>query len=167
LLSHKFQSQSLNLSHLKQRIFTMKPFFSSPVPKFSKWMTVCALGVTLLGLPATVVAQEASVITSAGSAVSKRHSKIYVHHTQWLVEYAENGRNGDYHAVPWLFLPDGTVRSGNLWRGVWQIKSNDTISVTIRMNDSSATDQFDVKFNSRSEFTAFKNGHAYRYGVRR
>lgn len=145
----------------------MKPFFSSPVSKFNQWMTVGMLGVTLLGLPAQeAVAQETSAIAEASSAVSKRHSKLYVNHTQWLVEYAENGRNGDYHPVPWLFSPNGTVRAGNLWRGVWHIKSHDTISVTITMNDGSATDTFDVKFISRSEFTAYKNGHTYRYGVR-
>ena len=144
----------------------MKPIFSSPVPKFSKWMTVCALGVTLLGLPATAIAHEACVITSTRNVACGTLAQLYVNNTQWKVEFAENGRNGDYHAVPWLFLPDGTVSSGNLWQGVWQIKSNDTISVTIRMNDSSATDQFDVKFNSPSQFTAFKNGRPYRYGVR-
>lgn len=144
----------------------MKPFFSSPVPKFNKWMSVCALGVTLLGIPVAAVAQEACVITSARSVVCGRPAKLYVNNTQWRVEDAENGRNRDYHPVPWLFLPDGTVRSGNLWRGVWQIESNDTISVAIRMNDSSATDQFSVKFVSPSEFTAFKNGRPYRYGVR-
>ena len=156
----------------------MKPFFSSPAPKFNKWMTVCALGVTLLGLPMTAVAQDAvaqDAVTQDGSSSSSvmtldkgagHRRKLYVNNTQWMVEYAENGRNGDYHPVPWSFLPNGTVRAGNLWQGVWRVKSNDTISVAIRMNGSSAMDQFDVKFISRSEFTAYKNGHAYRYGVR-
>ncbi len=150
----------------------MKLFFSSPAPKFKTWITVCALGVTLLGLPVATVAQDAwdaSVDTSSiRSAENKGRSRIYVNQTRWMVEYAENGRNGDYHPVPWLFSADGTVRAGNLWRGVWQAKSNDTISVVILMNDSSsAADRFDVKFTSRSAFTAYKNGSAYRYAVRR
>lgn len=155
----------------------MKRFFSSPAPKFNKWMTVCALGVTLLGLPMTAVAQDAVAqdgVTQDGSSSSVmtsdkgagRGRKLYVNNTQWMVEIADNGRNGDYHPVPWSFSPDGTVHAGNLWQGVWRVKSNNTISVTIRMNGSSAIDQFDVKFISSSEFTAYKNGHAYRYGVR-
>lgn len=144
----------------------MKAFFSSPAPKFNRWMSVGALGVTLLGFPVMAVAQDTSAIASTQSATHRRSAKIYVNHTQWRVEYAENGRNRDYHPVPWVFSPDGTVRAGNLWRGFWRIKSNDTISVSITMNDNSTTDRFDVKFINSSKFTAYKNGHAYRYGVR-
>lgn len=151
----------------------MKPFFSSPVPKFNKLMTLCTLGVTLLvGLPVIAVAQDAVMPSSRGDSESldsshKTQKKIYVNHTKWMVEYAENGRNGDYHPVPWLFSPDGTVSAGNLWSGVWQRKSHNKISVSIRMNGSSATDKFEVKFINPSEFTAYKNGQAYRYAVRK
>jgi hypothetical protein len=94
----------------------MKLFMSSP-PSFNTWMSVCTLSVTLLGLPMAAVAEEACVITSARNVVCDRLATIYVHHTQWMVESAENGCNGDYHPVSWSFSPDGTVRAGNLWRG--------------------------------------------------
>lgn len=135
-------------------------------------MTLCTLGVTLLGLPLIAVAQDAVMPLSRGDSESldsshKTQKKIYVNHTEWMVEYAENGRNGDYHPVPWLFMADGTVSAGNLWHGVWKRKSDNKISVFIRMNGSSATDEFEVKFISPSKFTAFKNGQAYRYAVRK
>lgn len=150
----------------------MKLFFSSPVPKFNKLMTLCILGITLLGLPMTAVAQDAVMPSSRGDSHGSHNShrtqrKIYVNHTKWMVKYAENGHHGNYHPVPWLFSPNGTVSAGNLWSGVWQRKSHNKISVFIKMNDSSATDKFEVKFISPSEFTAFKNGQPYRYAVRK
>lgn len=147
----------------------MKPHVSLPIlPALKTWLTGCALGVTLLGgLPLTALAQDATMLNEPETIASASHTRIYVNHTQWLVEYAENGRNGDYHPVPWLFLPNGTVRAGKLWQGTWQVKSPDTIRVILHMNDSGAMEQFDVKFNSPFEFTAYKHGHAYRYAVRR
>jgi hypothetical protein len=151
----------------------MKAFFSSPAPKFNKWMTVFSLGVTLLGLPVTAFAQDfapdfaSDAETQSASGFShQRHGKIYVNHTKWMVKYAENGRNGNYHPVPWEFSPNGTVRAGNLWQGVWHRKSKDTVRVVIRMTGSSTTDQFDVQFTNSSRFTAYKNGQAYRFAVR-
>ncbi len=146
----------------------MKPHVSLPIRSTLKtWLTGCAFGVTLLGgLPLTALAQDATILNQPETIASASHARIYVNHTKWLVEYAENGRNGDYHAVPWLFLPNGTVRAGTLWQGTWQVQSPDTIRVVLRMNDSGAMDQFDVTFNSPFEFTAYKDGHAYRYAVR-
>lgn len=144
----------------------MRALFSSPVSKLSIWMTVGMLGAALLGLPMTAVAQEAASNSTNVEAYHSSHHKIYVNYTAWKVEYAENGRNGDYHPVPWMFYPDGTVRSGNLWQGKWQIETNDTIRVSIIMNGSGVTDTFLVKFKNSSKFTAYKNGSPYRYGVR-
>lgn len=146
----------------------MKAFFSSPAPKFNKWMTVFSLGVTLLGIPVTAFAQDFAqdaAIQSDSSASHQKHGKIYVNHTKWRVQYLENG---NFHPVPWEFSPNGTVRAGNLWQGEWSRKKNskDTIKVVIRMNNSSATDEFSVKFTSSSEFTAYKNGQAYRFAIR-
>lgn len=156
----------------------MKAFFSSPAPNFKRWMTLCTLGVTLLGLPVTAGAQDAVMRSTRGDSDSlqdshdshrtqRNHKKIYVNHTKWMVKYAENGRNGNYHPVPWVFSPNGTVRAGNLWEGVWHKKSKDTVRVVIRMTGSSTTDQFDVQFTSSSKFTAYKNGQAYRYALRK
>ncbi|MFB2935134.1 hypothetical protein ACE1B6_07625 [Aerosakkonemataceae cyanobacterium BLCC-F154] len=151
----------------------MKAFFSSPAPNFKRWMTLCTLGVTLLvGLPLAAVAQDAVIPSTRGGSHDshdshRNHKKIFVNHTKWMVKYAESGRKGNYHPVPWVFSPNGTVRAGNLWQGVWHRKSKDTIRVVIRMNNSSATDRFDVQFTSSSEFTAYKNGRVYRYAVRK
>ena len=123
----------------------MKAFFSSPAPKFKKWMTLCTLGVTLLvGLPVTAVAQDAVMPSTRGGSHDshdshdshRNHKKIFVNHTKWMVKYAENGRNDNYHPVPWEFSPNGTVRAGNLWQGEWHKKSKDTIRVVIRMIDT-------------------------------
>lgn len=89
---------------------------------------------------------------------------LYVTDTKWMVEDAENGKNGDYHSVPWLFSEDGNVRAGELWRGVWQIKSFDTVHVVI-MDTNTLTDEFDVQFDSPSKFTALKNKSPYRHGI--
>jgi hypothetical protein len=145
----------------------MKSCFSSANSKFSAWMSVCVLGLTLVGLPATAFAQDALVVPSTQSILHASRSKIYVKHTTWLVEYAQNGHNGNYHPVPWIFSPDGTVRSGHLWQGTWERETNDTIRVAIQMNDYSGTaEEFLVKFTSPSKFTAYKYGQPYRYGVR-
>lgn len=145
----------------------MKPFISFPVPKLNKWMTSCVLSTTLLGLPMTAVAQEFTtcVMTTDSSVVCGTHTFLQVGNTSWLVETAENGRNSDFHEVPWVFSQNGTVRAGDLWQGSWQVESEDTISVTIRMNGSSVTDQFTVRFHGSTNFTAYKNGRAYRYGI--
>jgi hypothetical protein len=143
-------------------MFTMKPglFFS----QFNRVFVACTLGATLVGLPATVVAQD-SVSTSVEAAHSS-HRKIYVHHTEWMVQSVHHGHKQDYHPVPWLFMPDGTARSGHLWHGTWYKKSKNTINVSIQMRDRS-TDEFVVKFTSPTRFVAYKNGHAYRYGARK
>ncbi|MBE9229320.1 hypothetical protein IQ264_28345 [Phormidium sp. LEGE 05292] len=151
----------------------MKALFSSPAPNFKRWMTLCTLGVTLLSVPVTAFAQDAVMPSSRGDSHGSHdshdshnsHKKIYVNHTKWMVKYANNG---PFHPVPWEFSPDGTVRAGNLWQGEWQKKKNskDTIKVVIRMNNSSATDEFNVQFTSSSNFTAYKNGQAYRFAVR-
>lgn len=149
----------------------MKAFFSSPAPKFNQWMTVFSLGVTLLGLPVTALAQDfapdtdtAIPSTESVSVSHQKHGRIHVNHTKWMVKYADNGQ---YHPVPWVFSPNGTVRAGNLWQGEWHRKSKDTIRVFIRMNNSSTTDKFDVQFTSSSKFTAYKNGQAYRFAIRK
>ncbi len=145
----------------------MKTVFSAAMLKFNTWMSVCALGVTLLGLSGAAIAQDVLVAPSAQGVLHASQPKIYVNHTTWKVEPANSGQKHDYHPVPWEFFSDGTVRSGNLWQGKWQIETNDTIRVSIRMNDRSATtDTFLVKFKNSSKFTAYKNGSPYRYGVR-
>ncbi len=149
------------------RNFTMKLFFSSPAPKFNTWLTVCALGASLFGFPMATLAQDTLVAPSTQGVLHASQPKIYVNHTTWKVEPANSGQKRDYHPVPWEFFPNGTARSGNLWQGTWQIETNDTIRVSIQMNDSSrATDTFLVKFKNSSKFTAYKNGSPYRYGVR-
>lgn len=148
----------------QRRIFPMKPL--SLAPKFNQVLTVCALGVTLLGLPMATVAQDATSNSSGNvEALHSSKKKIYVDHTKWMVEPANNGRKHDYFPEPWVFMPDGTVRSAHLWRGTWHKQSHDTISVRIHMRDHSQ-DHFIVKFKNPFKFTAYKNGHAYRYGVR-
>lgn len=134
--------------------------------KFSQALAVCALGVSLSGLPTTVVAQDSIGTLASVEASHSSRAKIYVHHTAWMVEPANNGRKQDYHPEPWVFMPDGTVRSGHLWHGTWHKISKDTISVHIQMQDRSQ-DQFIVQFMNPFKFTAYKNGSAYRYGVRK
>lgn len=92
------------------------------------------------------------------------HAELYVNNSLWMVEGAENGRNGDYHPVHWSFLPTGKVYAGDLWHGTWFKRSSDTIRVVIIFHQNSLTDAFDVKFNSPTDFTAYKNGQDYRYG---
>ncbi|MBL1173597.1 hypothetical protein [Pantanalinema sp. GBBB05] len=147
----------------------MKRFLTAPIAKFNPLMAVCALSLTTLALPIAAIAQDAlqSPDTPAPMTIAHSRQGIYVNNTQWLVEYADNGRNGDYHAVPWVFSADGTVRAGDLWHGVWKVKSKDSIHVSITMHDRHATmEHFTVKFTSPDQFTAYKNGHAYRYAVR-
>ncbi|MGI0488572.1 hypothetical protein ACN4EK_24440 [Pantanalinema rosaneae CENA516] len=115
------------------------------------------------------IAQDSLQTPDAPAPMTIAHSRqgIYVNNTQWLVEYAHNGRNGDYHSVPWVFSADGTVRAGHLWHGTWKAKSKNSIHVSITMHDRHATtEHFTVKFTSPDQFTAYKNGHAYRYAVR-
>jgi len=92
------------------------------------------------------------------------HAQLYVNNSLWRVEDAINGRNGDYHPVPWAFLPNGKVYAGDLWHGTWFKRSGDTIRVVIIFHQNSLTDAFDVKFDSPTDFTAYKYGQAYRYG---
>lgn len=143
----------------------MKAPFSSPVSKLSTWMTVGVLGVTLLGLPMTAVAQRAASNSTNVQPSHTSHRKIYVHHTNWKVEPANSGRKHDYAILPWVFSPDGTVYSGDLWSGHWHYLEPGKIRVNLTMNDGSR-DQFIVKFTSPHNFTAYKNGRDYRYGVR-
>lgn len=96
---------------------------------------------------------------------STLHAKLYIDNSHWKVEGAENGRNEDYHPVHWSFLPDGRVYAGILWHGVWFKKSNNTVRLVI-FHKNSQTDFFDVQFENSSEFTAYKEGRVYRYGVR-
>jgi hypothetical protein len=144
----------------------MKALFSSPVCKLSIWMTVGMLGASLLSLPMTAVAQEAaSNSTNVDAAHYSSHRKIYVRYTSWQVEPARSGRRHDYAPLPWVFSPDGTVHSGDLWSGHWHYLEKGKVRVSLTMNDGSR-DQFIVKFTSPYEFTAYKNGSPYRYGVR-
>ncbi len=92
------------------------------------------------------------------------HAELYINNSFWRVEDAQNGRNGDYHPVPWTFLPNGKVYAGDLWHGTWFKRSSDTIRVVIIFHQNSLTDAFDVKFDSPTDFTARKNGQDYRYG---
>lgn len=96
--------------------------------------------------------------------LSTLHAELHVDNSQWRVEGAENGRNEDYHPVLWSFLPDGKVYAGDLWHGVWFKKSGNTIRLVI-FHKNSQIDNFDVIFNNPSEFTAYKEGQVYRYGV--
>lgn len=145
----------------------MKPFIAAHLTKLSTCLMLGALGVSLVGLPTVTVAQDAVGTSESVHALHSSRRKIYVDHTKWLVEPAKNGHKHDYHSEPWVFSPDGTAHSGHLWHGTWHMKSHDTITVVLRMNDrSGALDQFDVKFKSPSKFTAYKHGRAYRYGVR-
>lgn len=82
----------------------------------------------------------------------------------WQVEGARNGKNRDYHPVPWTFSRNGTVHAGNIWRGLWERKSADRIRI-ILIDRKANTDQFDVSFTAGgTEFIAYKNGSHYRYG---
>mgnify|MGYP001226550614 FL=1 len=92
------------------------------------------------------------------------HAELYVNNSIWQVEGAENGRNGDYNPILWSFLPNGKVYGGDLWHGTWFKRSSDTIRVVIIFNKIPLTDAFDVKFDSPTDFTAYKDGHDYRYG---
>jgi hypothetical protein len=86
--------------------------------------------------------------------------------TSWNVGVYENGKRGAVHPVPWEFQSNGTVSAGRLWKGVWQRKDENTVSVVITHQNKS-TDQFEVNFLSPRQFVAFKNGQPYRYGQRR
>jgi len=143
----------------------MKRFTFAPLPQLATWMTVGALGVTLLGLPMTAVAQKAATNSINVEAAHASHRKIYVHYTNWKVEPANSGRKHNYATLPWVFSPDGTVHSGDVWSGHWHYLEKGKISVSLTMNDGSK-DSFIVKFKSPHKFTAFKHGRAYRYGVR-
>ena len=143
----------------------MKALFSSPVSKVSLWMTIGVLGVILSSLPLTAVAQKAASTSTNVEAAHSTHRRIYVHHTNWKVEPANSGRKHDYAPLPWVFAPDGTVYSGDLWSGHWHYLEKGKISVSLTMNDGSR-DQFIVKFTSPHKFTAYKHGRDYRYGVR-
>lgn len=143
----------------------MKVLSSSPVSKLSLWMTVGMLGVTLLGLPMTAVAQEAASHSTNVEAYHSSHRKIYVRYTSWQVEPANSGRRHDYAQLPWVFSPDGTVHSGDLWSGHWHYLEKGKVRVRLTMNDGSR-DQFIIKFTSPHNFTAYKHGVPYRYGVR-
>lgn len=84
--------------------------------------------------------------------------------SRWKVEDARNGRNHDYHRVPWTFSDKGYVRAGDLWRGLWGRMDQFRIKV-ILMDNRTNTDEFEVMFfNGGREFVAQKNGRAYRYG---
>ena len=85
----------------------------------------------------------------------------------WKVEDARNGRNQDYHRVPWRFSNDGTVRAEKLWRGVWERLPDNRIRV-ILIDTRGNTDQFDITFAADGKaFTARKNNRDYRYGKKK
>ncbi len=143
----------------------MKAPFSSPATQFVMSLTAGALGLTLLGLPLTATAQQSASNSNTVEAAHTTHRRIYVHHTTWKVEPANSGRKHDYAPVPWVFMPDGSVYSGDLWSGHWDYLEKGKISVNLTMNDGSQ-DSFIVKFTSPHTFTAYKQGRNYRYGVR-
>lgn len=141
----------------------MKSLLSAP--KFNQLLTISLLGLTLLGQPIKTFAQDVESNTASVEAAHSSHRKIYVNYTKWMVEPANNGRRHDYHPVPWVFRPDGSVYSGNLWHGNWQFRTKDTIHVVIYYPNHTQED-FVVKFTNPYKFTAYKNGSAYRYAVR-
>ena len=84
--------------------------------------------------------------------------------SQWKVEDARNGRNRDFHHVPWTFSDKGYVRAGNLWRGLWGRIDDHKIKVVL-MDNRTNVDVFEVMFFDHGrEFVATKNGRPYRYG---
>lgn len=143
----------------------MKTLLSSPAAKLVMGMTAGALGLTLLGLPLTALAQQSASSSTNVEAAHTSHRRIYVHNTNWKVEPANSGREHDYAPVPWVFSPDGSVYSGDLWSGHWHYLEKGKISVSLTMKDGSQ-DSFIVKFTSPHKFTAYKHGRDYRYGVR-
>jgi hypothetical protein len=131
------------------------------MPEFSSHSVVeCPEGIKNMIINRVILAL--TILLSLGSSL---HAELHTNNSHWKVESAENGRNADYHPVHWSFLPDGKVYAGDLWHGVWFKKTNSTIRLVI-FHKNSQTDSFEVSFNSSSEFTAYKEGLVYRYGVR-
>ncbi|MFZ3046824.1 MAG: FecR family protein [Desulfatirhabdiaceae bacterium] len=70
------------------------------------------------------------------------------------------------HRTPWQFREDGTVEAVGFWKGVWTKKDEESIRVTITVQNT--RDEFDVRFEDGGRvMKAFKDGTLYRQGVRR
>jgi hypothetical protein len=100
----------------------------------------------------------------AGSALAQTSGIVL---GDWRVEGAANGRNGDYHPVPWTFAGGGRVFAGDLWSGYWSPSEHGGIFVMIIAQDR-VVDHFEVvPAPDGGSFVARKDGADYRYGVRR
>lgn len=83
----------------------------------------------------------------------------------WLVESAENGRNGDYHPTPWVFKRDGTVSAEPHWSGTWQVLDDDSFQMQIIIDDQ-VVDAFTLHLKPQERaFVARKHGKDYRYAI--
>jgi WSC domain len=104
--------------------------------------------------------------THQGSSASTPIKHVNLH-GQWQVEDAANGKNKDYHAIPWSFTSERTVYAQGYWRGLWEPLDLYRIKVVL-MDKNANTDTFVISFSKNgTEFTAFKNGKPYRYGIRK
>jgi hypothetical protein len=84
--------------------------------------------------------------------------------SKWKVEDGRNGRNGDYHGVPWTFSDKGYVHAGRMWKGLWGKMDQHRIKIVV-MDNHANVDVFEVTFFNRGrDFVAWKNGRPYRYG---
>lgn len=88
-----------------------------------------------------------------------------VNGSNYYVGSFEGGVRGSPNATPWTFEADGTVYSGQNWKGTWKKQGDDTVSMQITLSNG-LEDWFVVQFSNDGSLVAWKDGQTYRWGQR-
>jgi len=85
--------------------------------------------------------------------------------TQWSAGAIDKGVRISPHHAPWVFHENGVIEAPGYWKGTW---TSTPEGYLITLVHQGVKDTFLVKFSAdKREFTAFKNGVPYRYGIRK